>query len=480
MTLPHSRFLRILRKQIRTIGFLVAAFITINASAQLPTEQDRLRQIDALLTQTYKAGEPGAALIIAKNGVPLLRKAYGTADMEKGIALKVEDVFRIGSVTKSFTAMAILLLEDDGKLSVNDEITRFIPDYPVAGKKITIAHLLHHTSGIASYTDAPHGRIAATLKTSGEIVNLIKAAPMVNVPGEEFVYNNSGYYLLGAVIEKASGMRYADFLAKRIFTPLGMINTAVEGDERGAKRVAGYRSEADKFSLAPDISANMTFAAGGIVSTVDDLLRWHNAILSEKLLKPNAWKRSFTPAILNNGKPTEYGYGWILRKLRGQPMQVHGGVVAGFQTMQLMLPQEKLSIIFIANQQPRQNAARRIGEKIAAMAIGKPFVDLAPITMTEEALAQFEGIYQHDGKPSRIVSRVGKQLRQQLGNSQSMMSPYADNQFFQADGSYTRYRFEKNADGSVSAMIRIDSGDDEETYKRIGNLPAPAAISPAK
>jgi CubicO group peptidase (beta-lactamase class C family) len=467
MTFLRSQFLSCL---VRSVGFLFAALIAISVSAQSSADKDRIAQIDAILTERYKPTEPGAVVIIAKNGVPLLRKAYGLADVENKVALTPADVLRIGSVTKSFTAMAILLLEDEGKLSVDDDIKRFLPDYPAAAKKITIAHLLAHTSGVAIYTDLPRGRNAAALKTTDEVINLIKNAPAINAPGEQYFYNNSGYYLLGAIIEKASGLSYAEFLAKRIFTPLAMHNTAVEGHERGAKRVRGYRSEASQFSLAPDINPVMTYAAGAIVSSADDLLRWHIAIQQQKLLKPATWKRTFTPQLLNSGKPVEYGYGWVLRQLRGQAMQEHSGVVAGFQAMQIMLPQDNLSVIFLTNQQTRQNTARRLGEQIAAITIGKPFVDRKTIDMADDVLAQFEGIYQMDGKPTRTITRVGKQLRQQSGNSQSMMLPYADNAFFNADGSHTHFRFEKNRDGKVSAMIRIDSGDTEETYKRIGDL----------
>lgn len=447
------------------------AFSTTPDARQTAHDADKIQQVDQLLTAAYKPTEPGAVVVIAKNGKTLLRKAYGMADVEKGVSLKTEGVLRIGSVTKSFTAMAILLLEEEGKLSVKDEITRFLPDYPMQGHKITIEHLLTHTSGVASYADMPKVSNGVSLTTPLEVIELFKNAPLQNAPGEQFVYNNSGYHLLGAVIEKVSGVSYADFVAKRIFTPLGMHNTAFEGQERGAKRVTGYRTQDGRFMLAPAVNTNLTFTAGGLVSSADDLNLWLNAIASEKLLKPATWKRAFTPATLNHGKPTEYGYGWVLRKLRGQPMREHSGVIAGFQAMVLMLPQEQISVIFLTNQQARQNVARRMGEQIAAMIIGKPFPELKPIALAEDALIQFEGLYQLDGKPVRSIRRFGKDLRQAMGNSQSVMRSFAENEFFQPDGSFTRYRFERNAAGKVTQMIRIDSGDEMEIYTRIGDLP---------
>lgn len=460
---------------VAMFSLLATVGITRGHAKPQATLADRIGEIDQLLANTYKPNNPGAVVLIAKEGKPLLRKAYGMADIEKNIALRADDVFRIGSITKPFTALAIMLLEEEGKLKLDDDITRFLPDYPTQGHKVTIAHLLTHTSGIAIYTDIASVRSAITpTSTTAEVINLFKNSPMTSEPGELYDYNNSGYYLLGAVIEKVSGMSYADFLAKRIFIPLGMTNTAYEGAERGAKRVTGYRTQDGRFEVAPMFSVNRAFASGGLVSTADDFLRWQNAMTQGKLLKPATWKRVFTPATLNNGKATEYGYGWSLRKLRGQAMREHSGVIAGFQAMVIMLPEEQLSVIFLTNQQARQNIARRMGEQIAAMTIGKPFPDLKPIVLSDDALAQFEGVYQLDGKPARTVSRVGKQLRQQAGTSQSMMQPYRDNEFFQPDGAFTRFRFERNAEGKVTQMVRIDSGDEEEIYTRIGDLPAPA------
>ncbi len=462
------------------IPAIVAWFVTVTIAvsfapaviAQSLSDAEKIRQIDQLLTATYKPADPGAVVIIAKNGQPLLRKAYGKADIENNTPLKPEDVFRIGSITKSFTAMAILLLEEDGKLSVKDQVSEFLPNYPMQGHKITIEHLLTHTSGIAIYTDIPSVRDAITPDaTPLQVIDLFKNMPALSAPGEQYDYNNSGYYLLGAVIEKVSGVSYADFLAKRIFKPLGMNDTAYEGQERGAKRVTGYRVQEGRFTLAPNRSVNTAFAAGGLVSSADDLHRWQNAILAEKLLKPATWKRAFTPTILNGGSKTEYGYGWILRKLRGQVMREHSGVIAGFQAMVLTLPQEQLSLVFLTNQQARHNAARHMGERLAALAIGKPFQEFRAITLTDEALTQFEGVYQIAGKPPRNVSRVGKQLRQQAGNNQIIMEPFGANDFFLQDRSFTRYRFDRNPAGKVTRMIRIDSGDEEEVYLRMADLP---------
>ncbi len=167
------------------IALTIAAAIAPSAFAQVSSEAEKIQQIDQLLAATYKVTDRGAVVIIAKNGRPLLRKAYGLADIEKAALLKPEDVFRIGSVSKSFTAMAILLLEEEGKLSVKDQISQFLPNYPMQGHKITIEHLLTHTSGVAIYTDIPAVRDAITSKaTPTEVIDLFKNTPMLRPPGE--------------------------------------------------------------------------------------------------------------------------------------------------------------------------------------------------------------------------------------------------------------------------------------------------------
>ena len=199
-----------------------------------------LAGIDSMLTALYPAAEPGAAILVARDGQVLMRKAYGAASVELGVPLRPEHVFRLGSITKQFTAVALLMLVDEGKVALDDEITRFFPDYPTHGHRITVEHLLTHTSGIQSYTGMP-AYVAGMRRdlTTDQLIEMFRDQPMEFAPGERWNYNNSGYALLGAIIEKASGMPYADFLRTRIFEPLGMRSSSCEqagavGDRRGS------------------------------------------------------------------------------------------------------------------------------------------------------------------------------------------------------------------------------------------------------
>jgi len=443
------------------------------ASAAATVEGDIARQIDTALGAVFKADEPGAAVIVVKEGKTILRKGYGLADVEKKVAVQPGDVFRIGSITKQFTAVAILMLEEEGKLSVQDEITKFLPDYPTQGKKITVEHLLTHTSGIKSYTGMVGFRdIMAKDMKPLELVDFFKNEKMEFEPGERYAYNNSGYFLLGVIIEKISGMSYADFVAKRIFEPLGMKHTAFEGHERnGVKRVQGHQRGRDGYQIAQAMSMTMPYAAGSLVSNVDDMATWNAAIDAGKLLKADTWKRAFTAYVLTNGKPIEYGYGWALRKFRGQAIVEHGGAINGFVSEGFRIPGGKVFVALLMNHTGRQPGPSYIAQSIAASALGRPFKEMKAITVAADSLTAYEGTYAVDPAPNRIVTRDGDKLVLQRGSTRVVMAPYAENEFFLPNFSHTRYRFVKGDDGKVKHMVSIGTNDDEEINLRIGDKP---------
>lgn len=464
-----------------TVGFLLAlgtataAGFAPQVAAQSTAPDAIAKALDAAIAPVFKDNQPGAAVLVMKDGKTLLRKGYGLADVEKKQAIQAGDVFRIGSITKQFTAVAIMMLEEEGKLSVQDEITRFIPDYPTQGKKITIEHLLTHTSGIQSYTDMPSFRTIMQKDMKPlEVVDFFKNEPMQFAPGERFVYNNSGYFLLGVVIEKVSGMSYADFVAKRIFEPLEMRDTAFEGFERtgGGKRIAGYAFRSPDYVPAPPMSMTQPYAAGSLISTVDDLARWNAAIEAGRLLKTDTWKRVFTPYTLNNGKKSAYAYGWNIRKLRGEPAIEHGGAINGFVSQGIRLPESKVLVVVLMNAIGRQPGPGYLADKLAAIAAGKPFPELTPITLKPEQLERFEGTYSIDEKQTRIISRDGDNLYLQRGGNKVLLKPYRDNEFFIPGTSFTRYRFEAGADGKVARMVVLDGQEGDEINPRIGDKPA--------
>jgi len=356
--------------KLATVAVAVALFST----PVLATTQPLTARLDALFKPHFKPTEPGVTIIVVKNGKTLLRKAYGAADIAARTPLTPGTVLRLGSITKQFTAVAILMLADEGKLALNDPVTRFFPDYPTGGKVITIEHLLTHTSGIVSYTGKPDYEARMTKNLSvAQMIDSFKNDPLEFEPGTQFHYNNSGYFLLGAIIEKVSGLSYPRFMETRIFTPLGMKDTAYEGFERStAPRAKGYSAKGTAFEPATPLSMSQPYAAGSLVSTVGDLARWDAAISAGKLIKPASWKLAFTPYQLTPEKSTGYGYGWGVRTIQGVQAIDHGGGINGFSTFALRLPRQKIFVAVLANRDSGGVDVEDLAKSAAGLAMGKP------------------------------------------------------------------------------------------------------------
>lgn len=417
-------------------------------------------KLDALFKPQFKAGEPGATVIVVKNGKTLLRNAYGAADMQARTPLTPGTVLRLGSITKQFTASAILLLADEGKLALNDPITRFFPDYPTGGKVITVEHLLTHTSGIVSFTGKPdYEANMAKNRSVAQMIDGFKNDPLEFEPGTRFSYNNSGYFLLGAIIEKASGLSYARFLEQRIFTPLGMKDTAYEGFERsGALRAKGYSAKGATYEPATFLSMSQPYAAGSLISTVDDLAKWDAAITSGKLLKPASWKMAFTPYKLNPDKSTEYGYGWGIGSFQGVPAIDHGGGINGFQTYALRLPQQKIFVAVLSNHDSGGASSEVLAKKAAALALGKPFVEHKAVKLDAGVIDAYVGEYATDDKNPRIFTNRDGVLMMARGKRDAVaLTPYSKTGFF-IPGSLVQFDFGRDATGKVTHVTLEQEG----------------------
>ncbi len=293
---------------------------------------------------------PGAAFMVARKGEVLYQKAFGKANLELGGNLTTESVFQLGSMTKQFTAVAILLLEQQGKLKVTDPISKYIPDYP-GGDKITIHHLLTHTSGIKDFTKMKAlAEIAQKEMTPKMMVDFFKDEPVDFVPGERFEYNNSGYVLLGYLIELISGEAYADFIQQHIFDRLGMKHSYYASDRKViANRAYGYQKKESGFVNKTAINFSVPFASGALMSTLGDLLKWQNALVNNKLLNTAETQKAFSRYKLNNGELFNYGYGWHIKEIGGLTVRTHGGSIFGFKSMGVYVPGEDIYVVGLTN-----------------------------------------------------------------------------------------------------------------------------------
>ncbi|WP_208111670.1 serine hydrolase domain-containing protein [Sunxiuqinia elliptica] len=308
-------------------------------------------KVDSILQDKFQAYATGAVFLVAQDGSPAYRKALGKANIELDVDMNPESVFKIGSMTKQFTAVAILMLAENEKLSLDDDITQFIPDYPTHGESITIHQLLTHTSGIKNFTEMKSIMTIAQKDLSPkELIDFFKDEPMVFKPGEEFKYSNSSYVILGYIIELVSGMSYEDFIEKNIFQKLGMNDSRYATDrEIVQNRAYGYQQTNDGYVNKRHISFNITYSAGSLMSTVDDLLKWQEALNSNELLSPETTRLAFTNYELNNGEKIDYGYGWHLKSLNDMSVREHGGSIFGFKSMAVYIPERDIYVVGLTN-----------------------------------------------------------------------------------------------------------------------------------
>ncbi len=404
--------------------------------------QNLSAELDAMLQAKYKAGEPGAVALVAKGGKAIYRQAFGMADMENNVAMRPEHVFEIGSITKQFTAVSILMLMEQGKLKLDDPVTKFIPDYPMQGSTITIHHLLTHTSGIKSYTSLEKWtKVWRQDMKPMEMIDLFKNEPMEFAPGEKWNYNNSAYFMLGYIIEKASGIPYPEFLEKNIFTPLGMKNTYYGSQSKIIKnRAQGYQKQED-YVRAEYLSLTQPYSAGSIMSTVDDLYTWQLAINANKLVKKETIQLAHTPVKLNNGKVQEYGYGWGIGEVNGSPTTEHSGGIFGFLTNAIYLPKEDVFVAVFSNcdcSDPGETSRRMAGK-----VIGKPYPDpVAKIKLDPGYAQSLTGVYEFEDGTTRYIALEGDQLYSQRSGSSKFKIFPQDKTTFSYESGFTILLFE--------------------------------------
>jgi D-alanyl-D-alanine carboxypeptidase len=309
-------------------------------------------EVDRYVQSRLKGDKvPGASVAVLRNGKIIKARGYGLADVELNVPATENTVYQWASVTKQFTAAAIVLLAEEGKVRFDDTMSRYYTNAPAAWSNVTVRQLLTHTSGIKSYTSLP-GFFRTVRKDYApeELLDLVRGEPLDFAPGEKWNYNNTGYFLLGLIIENASGKTYGDFLAERIFRPLGMDTARVNDQfEIVPNRATGYNVRSNKVFRSEFVSPSQPYAAGALIGTVLDLAKWDAALYTDKLFSAAVRERIWTPVKLNNGKTAPYGFGWSVGELRGHPFVAHGGGIHGFSTYIARFVEDTLTVIVLMN-----------------------------------------------------------------------------------------------------------------------------------
>lgn len=434
-------------KNMKKIILIAFAFLLIES---VPA-QKLDKQFDKLMLEVFKDGGPGAVALVVKNGKVLYRKAFGMANLELDVKMKPENVFRIGSITKQFTSSAILKLRDEGKLNLDDDITKYIKDYPTHGHEITIKHLLTHTSGIKSYTGMKEWDAEVQKKdfTPEGLLDYFKYQPMDFKPGEKFRYNNSAYFILGYIIDIVSGKSYEAYIDSVFFKPLKMTNSYYGSTSRIIKnRAYGYSKKDGVFINADFLSMTQPYAAGSLLSTVDDLYIWYNAVFNDQVISKTSREEAHTTYLLNNGEKTGYGYGWTIGNIQESKMIEHGGGINGYLTSSIYLPDEEVFVAVFSN--CYCNPPGNIATKMAALTIGKPF-EWEKIAVDEDQLTEYEAVYESEkGQQRTITFKDGQLYSMRSGDRKFEIYPFEKDKFF----------FESKADGVSTLHFVRDSNDE--------------------
>lgn len=331
----------------------------------LSFSQKYRKEANTVLDTSFTNG-PGCAALISVNGMPQYTYCTGKANLELDVPMQIDNKFRIGSITKQFTAIGILILVEQGKLSLNDSIQQHLPDFPVKKYKVTIEHLLTHTSGIKSYTDIDimDENFMRQYHHPDSLVNSFADYPLKFEPGSQFSYNNSGYHLLGLIIEKVSGKSYSSFMKEEIFDKAEMKNTRTDSNKEIIdNRIPGYDPLIGPVN-AQYIDMSIPFSAGNIISTVSDLNLWYKALFDCKFVTKETLKKAHTPYILSSGESTGYGYGWEMDTIQEQPVITHNGGIPGFLSCGIYFPEQELFTVVLSNCtcNPPWDAAYKIAE----------------------------------------------------------------------------------------------------------------------
>ena len=459
--------------------FLAAALAAHATAATPPTPAEFASYADALLSKDYRDDAPGVAVLVMRGDEVLYRGARGEADVVADVPLKPGDHFRIGSVTKQFAAAGLLTLVDAGKVSLDDPLSKYLPDYPGAAN-ITIDQLLNHTSGIRSYTEIPgvmDGPIQRDV-TTAQLVDYFKDEKPAFAPGEAWGYNNSGYVLVGAVIEVASGQPWHQYLDQVLFKPLGMKDTGYGADPAViAEQVNGYIMEGE--TAVPPLKLSMTqpHAAGALVSTVDDLARWNRALHEGKVLKPATYARMITPT--GKAQDATYGYGIITLPVRGAPALGHGGGIPGFNSYLMYLQGPDITVAVLQNNEmpaPPQEGGS-LARRLAAAALGDPYPMPVPVAVDAAVLKQYEGVYRVNETVTRIVLVLdGKLTVRRTDRPREELIPIADDTFLYSDG-FNRLKIDKDAAGKITGMRLFPEGEGEGDVAPLTDEPLPVAIT---
>ncbi len=429
----------------RLITFLI--FILALTAASFAQDAVTAKVDDFIKTEMQRQKIPGVSLAVVKDGKPLIAKGYGFANLEHQVPVKSETIFQSGSVGKQFTAMAVMMLVEEGKINLDEKIGKYLGEVPETWKDITVRHLLSHTGGM---TDYPQDFDFRRDYTEDEVLKRAKEIPVAFKPGEKWQYSNLGYVTLGIIISKVTGKFYGEFMQERIFKPLGMTTARIINEaDIVSNRAAGYRLVQGQPKNQNWVSPTMnTTADGSLYLTALDMIKWDGALSNGKLLKKSSFDEMWTPIKLNDGKTHPYGFGWALRKVNGHQVIEHGGAWQGFKAHIARFPESKLSVIVFANliQANQGKLANGVAAIIDPELKAKPIADPDP-AFTARTKELYLMVLDGKAETAKFTPEMQQALAQQQDRLAAFVKTLGTIQKFElmertGDTAGTRYRYQ--------------------------------------
>lgn len=461
-------------KRALVASVLVLAFVTLALSrtdSQLvdprrDSDKTTADKVDALLASWSKGDTPGAAVIVIKDGKVLLKKGYGLASLENKKPIDPDTAFLLGSVTKQFTTMAIMILAERRKLHYEDSLSKFFPEFPPYAQKITIRHLLQHTAGFPEYDnlfvksgmiDKDWPRSAKSKPSSFEptakdaLRMLIQVKEPRFAPGKEFEYSNSGYVILAQIVEKVSGQSFSQFLQQNIFQPLAMKRSLLYDETRPkVQNVATSYTLKNAFYKDIDYAPlNAIYGEDNIYTTVEDMYKWDQALYTERLVKAATLKEAFTPGKLNNGTATGYGFGWSVYQFLGLDALAHEGGWLGFRTHILRFPGQHFTVVVLANL--AQLNAADFADKISKIYLADKLTFPVAIPLAPEVMRKYVGKYEI--QPGWILKiTLEKNTLWSKIEEKAKLLPESETRFFVEGREERGLTFHKDEKGNVTSV----------------------------
>jgi D-alanyl-D-alanine carboxypeptidase len=459
-----------------TFAFLAFVILAWTApAAAVPSDFEA--RANAYLDSAYPADGPGAAVIVTQGGRTVYARGRGMADLATGTPIGPETVFRLGSITKQFTAAVILQLADEGRLSLDDPLSRFLPDYPAPGAGATVRQLLNHTVGVQPYTGIPGWMVEANTNrayTTDEMIAVFRDLPALAPPGQAWMYNNSGYVLLGAIIERVTGMAWHEAIEQRIARPLDLATIRYGVGEEDVPHMArGYTQGARP---AMRIHMSVPHAAGALIGDVNDLAAWAHALHHGRVIGPESYAGMIAPTEMPGGQTIPYGFGMGRGDLRGRPSIGHSGGIFGFSTDSIYLPDADLFVAVLANSDAPATPSAVVLRRLAALALDDPYPTFERVQADPAAIAPLLGVYAlADGTERTFFARDGRLYTRRGDAPETEAFAAGGDRFFYGPASLTWFRIARDADGAHVMEMHQNGAMQAERSTRRGPVPAEAA-----